>query len=97
MFKRNTDDCKLSTIVLRGSTLNILEDIERAIDDGVHVFRSLIKNPEFLPGSGSTETVRLFLLRFFQLNWKQKARRSLALTNTVSADMLKLSKFFLKF
>lgn len=54
IFKRETEDCKLSTIVLRGSTTNILEDIERAIDDGVHVFRSLIRSPEFVPGAGST-------------------------------------------
>jgi len=39
---------------LRGSTTNILDDIERAIDDGVHVFRSLLRNPEFLPGAGAT-------------------------------------------
>lgn len=57
IFKRETDDCKLSTIVLRGSTNNILEDIERAIDDGVHVFRSIIRNPELVPGAGSFETV----------------------------------------
>lgn len=57
IFKRNTDDCKLSTIVLRGSTTNILEDIERAIDDAVHVYRSLIKSPEFVPGAGSTEII----------------------------------------
>ena len=63
MFKRNTDDCKLSTIVLRGSTTNILEDIERAIDDGVHVFRSLIRYPDFVPGGGSTETVPISLCR----------------------------------
>jgi T-complex protein 1 subunit theta len=49
----------LSTIVLRGSTTNILEDIERAIDDAVHVFRSLIRYPEFVPGAGSTEIVFL--------------------------------------
>jgi len=47
----------LSTIVLRGSTTNILEDIERAIDDAVHVFRSLIRYPEFVPGAGSTEII----------------------------------------
>ena len=64
MFKRNTEDCKLSTIVLRGSTTNILEDIERAIDDGVHVFRTLIRHPEFVSGGGSTETVFFFLSRF---------------------------------
>ncbi len=63
VFKRNTADCKLSTIVLRGSTTNILEDIERAIDDGVHVFRSLLRYPEFVPGAGSTEIVTLPLCR----------------------------------
>jgi len=53
VFRRNTDDCKLSTIILRGSTKNILEDIERAIDDAVNVFRSVIKDPHFVPGAGS--------------------------------------------
>jgi len=59
IFKRNTQDCKLSTIILRGSTTNILEDIERAIDDGVHNFRSLIHNPQFVPGAGATEIVSI--------------------------------------
>ena len=68
IFRRSTDDCKLSTIVLRGSTTNILEDIERAIDDGVHVFRSLIRHPDFVPGGGSTETVKLGLFRLSALN-----------------------------
>lgn len=53
VFKRNTDDCKLSTIVLRGSTKNILEDVERAIDDGVNVYRSMVREPSFVPGAGS--------------------------------------------
>lgn len=57
VFRRNTADCKLSTIVLRGSTTNILEDIERAIDDGVHVFRSLLRYPEFLAGAGASEII----------------------------------------
>ena len=57
IFKRNTEDCKLSTIILRGSTRNTLEDVERAIDDGVNVFRSLVREKEFCPGAGSTEIV----------------------------------------
>lgn len=40
---------------MRGSTKNILEDVERAIDDGVNVFRSLVREKEFCPGAGSTE------------------------------------------
>ena len=59
IFKRNTEDCKLSTIILRGSTKNVLEDVERAIDDGVNVFRSLVREKEFCPGAGSTEIVHL--------------------------------------
>jgi len=39
VFKRETEDCKLATIVLRGSTHNLLDDIERAIDDGCNTFR----------------------------------------------------------
>ena len=65
IFKRNTEDCKLSTIILRGSTKNTLEDVERAIDDGVNVFRSLVREKEFCPGAGSTEIViKYFILDF---------------------------------
>lgn len=75
MFKRNTDDCKLSTIILRGSTKNILEDVERAIDDGVNVFRSIVREKEFCPGAGSTEIVHFILIhRFCQANWKPKPK-----------------------
>ncbi|MCL4170337.1 UNVERIFIED_CONTAM: hypothetical protein GTU68_045641, partial [Idotea baltica] len=63
VFRRNTEDCKLSSIILRGSTKNILEDVERAIDDGVNVFRSIVREKEFVPGGGSTEIVpHLFML-----------------------------------
>ena len=69
VFKRNTEDCRLSTIILRGSTKNILEDIERAIDDAVSVFRSIIREPSFVPGAGSTEIVTFSIkFRFFHQN-----------------------------
>lgn len=55
IFRRDNNDCKLSTIVLRGSTNNLLDDLERAIDDGVNVFRSLLKDSRFVPGAGATE------------------------------------------
>jgi len=45
----------ISTIVVRGSTQNVIDDIERAIDDGVNVFKSLVKDPRFVPGAGATE------------------------------------------
>ena len=33
----------MSTIVIRGATDNYMDDIERAIDDGVNVFKGLCK------------------------------------------------------
>jgi T-complex protein 1 subunit theta len=74
IFRRNTEDCKLSTIVLRGSTTNILEDIERAIDDGVHNFRSLLHNPEFVAGAGAIEIVIDSSRRSSARNWKRRLR-----------------------
>jgi len=55
VFERDSADCKLTTIVLRGSTNNLLDDIERAIDDGVNAYKNLVKDPRFLPGAGAIE------------------------------------------
>ena len=63
IFKRETEDCKLSTILLRGSTFNLLDDIERAIDDGVNLYRNLLKENQFVYGAGATEAVNIFYLK----------------------------------
>lgn len=55
IFEKNTDSCKLATIVLRGATNNQLEDIERAIDDAVNVYRSAIVDGRFVYGGGAVE------------------------------------------
>ena len=36
-------DTQLATIVIRGSTKNLLDDIERAIDDGVNSVKAASK------------------------------------------------------
>eukprot|EP00918_Siedleckia_nematoides_P006683 GHVU01014584.1.p1 GENE.GHVU01014584.1~~GHVU01014584.1.p1 ORF type:complete len:559 (+),score=71.71 GHVU01014584.1:32-1678(+) len=46
---------RTSTIVLRGATTNVLDDVERAIDDGVNVIKGLIKDGRLCPGAGATE------------------------------------------
>ncbi|OBZ69987.1 putative T-complex protein 1 subunit theta [Grifola frondosa] len=46
---------RTATIVLRGATSNRLDDLERAIDDGVNVIKALIKDPRLVPGAGATE------------------------------------------
>jgi len=50
-----TRDSKISTIVLRSASPNILDELERAIDNAVNVVRSVCKDPHFLPGAGATE------------------------------------------
>lgn len=37
------EDSAISTLVIRGSTDNMMDDIERAIDDGVNTFKVLIR------------------------------------------------------
>jgi len=51
----NLDDTRYSTIVLRGNTKNTLDDIERAIDDAVNVFKCMANDGRFCPGAGATE------------------------------------------
>ncbi|XP_039600853.1 T-complex protein 1 subunit theta [Polypterus senegalus] len=55
VFKHDTQDCKISTLVIRGSTDNLMDDIERAVDDGVNTFKVLVRDSRLLPGAGATE------------------------------------------
>ena len=47
-----TDESRVSTIVVRGSTDNYMDDIERAIDDGVNVFKGICKVGNILNKDG---------------------------------------------
>ncbi|KAI0046463.1 T-complex protein 1 [Auriscalpium vulgare] len=53
----STDGVKTrtATVVLRGATQNHLDDLERAIDDGVGALKALLKDPRLVPGAGATE------------------------------------------
>ncbi|EPT02495.1 hypothetical protein FOMPIDRAFT_1143744 [Fomitopsis schrenkii] len=46
---------RTATIVLRGATANRLDDLERAVDDGVNVIKALLKDARLVSGAGATE------------------------------------------
>ncbi|KAJ2821263.1 T-complex protein 1 subunit theta [Coemansia sp. 'formosensis'] len=45
----------LATVVLRGATVNALDDAERAVDDGVNVVKALTKDARLVPGACAAE------------------------------------------
>ncbi|XP_021741246.1 T-complex protein 1 subunit theta-like [Chenopodium quinoa] len=45
----------LTTVVLRGSTDSILDDLERAVDDGVNTYKAMCKDSRTIPGAAATE------------------------------------------
>ena len=55
IFDHESDGSKVATIIVRGSTPNIMDDVERAIDDGINVVKSMTKDSRFVPGAGATE------------------------------------------
>ncbi|KAI9852985.1 MAG: T-complex protein 1 subunit theta [Thelocarpon superellum] len=55
VFRQENDMTKTATLVLRGATQNHLDDIERAVDDGVNVVKAITRDPRLLPGAGATE------------------------------------------
>lgn len=55
IFRQENEITRTSTIIVRGATKNNLDDIERAIDDGVAAIKGLTKDGRLLPGAGATE------------------------------------------
>lgn len=48
-------DAKISTIVLRSASPNVLDELERSIANAVNVVRSVTRDPHFVAGAGATE------------------------------------------
>ncbi|TLS24150.1 hypothetical protein PpBr36_09016 [Pyricularia pennisetigena] len=65
VFRQEDDVTRTATVVLRGATQNHLDDIERAVDDGVNVVKAITKDPRLVPGAGSTEVQLVERLQAF--------------------------------
>jgi len=71
----------MSTIVVRGATVNLMDDVERAIDDAVNVVKAIIRDPRLVPGAGATEiALAAQIISFGEVNFlsiytKEASRR----------------------
>lgn len=55
VFKQDSKQSKIATIVIRGSTDNVMDDMERAVDDGINTFKGLTKDGRLVAGAGAVE------------------------------------------
>lgn len=55
VFKQDEKESRIATIIIRGATDNFMDDIERAIDDGVNNFKALSRDGRLVAGAGATE------------------------------------------
>jgi len=53
--QESKDASQLATILLRASTSNNLNDLQRAVDDGVNVVRMMGRDARFLAGAGASD------------------------------------------
>merc|ERR1719384_133196 len=54
-FIENCKDPKACTILLRGASKDILNEVERNLQDALHVTRNIFLDPKLVPGGGATE------------------------------------------
>ena len=48
-------EAKACTVLLRGGSKDVLNEIERNLQDAMHVVRNIVFDPRMLPGGGATE------------------------------------------
>lgn len=55
VLQQDASQGQVSTVVLRASTDNTLDDLERAVDDGVNAYKALCRDARMLPAGGAPE------------------------------------------
>lgn len=55
VFRQVNEQTRTATLVMRGATQNHLDDLERAVEDGVNVVKAITRDPRLVPGAGATE------------------------------------------
>ena len=55
LTQQHDEDTSVATIVIRASTENLINDVERALDDGIYSIKTLCSDGRLLPGAGAVE------------------------------------------
>ena len=55
LIRKDSENNKLSTIVLRGTTNDMLDNLERVVNCGVNAYRAVCKSPLFVAGAGAID------------------------------------------
>eukprot|EP00245_Coleochaete_scutata_P002966 TRINITY_DN14219_c0_g1_i1.p1 TRINITY_DN14219_c0_g1~~TRINITY_DN14219_c0_g1_i1.p1 ORF type:complete len:545 (+),score=124.80 TRINITY_DN14219_c0_g1_i1:157-1791(+) len=55
IVKNESGGNTVATVVVRGSTDSIMDDVERAIDDGVNNYKAMCRDSRIVPGAGAAE------------------------------------------
>lgn len=55
VFKQIDHQSQVASIIVRGATKNVQDEAERAVDDGVNVFKVLTRDNRLLAGAGAAE------------------------------------------
>jgi len=62
-FLEECKDPKACTIMLRGGSKDVLNEVERNLQDAMQVVRNVVYNPKLLPGGGATEMALAVAIR----------------------------------
>ena len=63
IFVEDVEDAKAVTLILRGGTEHVVDEVERAIEDALGVVSATLEDGKVLPGGGSPETLLSLGLR----------------------------------
>jgi len=54
-IRDSVESTRVATIILRSSTANHLDDLQRAVDNGVNIYKQLVKDQRMVAGGGACE------------------------------------------
>ena len=63
IFVEDVDEARAVTLILRGGTEHVVDEVERAVEDSLGVVRTTLEKGRVLPGGGAPETALALGLR----------------------------------